>query len=96
MQNNKYSTMRVVLIFLAIVSVVLAVIHVVRLTGENSNIDDAQTDLSGYGTLTPENDSDQILYDDDNTVEMESIPNGAMTSGSDAASGSDVSAADAQ
>lgn len=91
MDNSKYSTMRVVLIFLAIVSVVLGVMRVVKLTGQKQ--EDQQTDLSGYGSQTDDYSSNDIYYDDDSTVEMDSIPNDAMTSGSDV-SGADVSTTD--
>ena len=93
MDNSKYSTMRVVLILLAIVSVVLGVMRVVKLTG--SGQDKPQTDLSGYGTQADSDSSGGIYYEDDDTVEMDSIPNDAMTSGGDV-SGTDVSTADAE
>jgi len=94
MENSKYNTWRIAIIFLAIVSVVLAAIHIVGLAGDSSEGDDVQTDLSGYGDTSSTSNSDGLIYEDDGTVEMDSIPNDAMTSGSDT-SGSDVSTGDA-
>ncbi len=72
--------MRVVLIFLAIVSVVLAVVHIIGLTkGEDA----AQADLSEYGSQPEVSESDGLIFDDDATLEMDSIPNSAMVSGAD-------------
>ncbi len=86
MDKNKYSTIRVAIIFLAIASVVLSVVHILKLSG--SAEETPQADLSQYGTETDYGASDELIYDDDSTVEMESIPNDAVVSGAD------VSAAD--
>ena len=92
MDKSKSSTMRVALIFLAIASVVLGVVQVIRLSG-SSEEDKPQADLSGYGTQTDTENSDGLIFEDDATMEMDSIPNEAMTSGTDV-SGADVSGTD--
>lgn len=91
MDKSKYSTMRVALIFLAIVSVVLAAIHIMGLVG--SEEETPQTDLSGYGTQEDVAGSNDLIITDDGTVEMDSIPNDAMTSGADV-SGTDAGGAE--
>lgn len=90
--SNKYSTTRVVLVLMAILSVVLAVVCVLN---TDKNVEDKpQSDLSDYGNDIPSVDQgDGLVFDDDGTVEMDSIPNDAMTSGGDAAP---ASTADAQ
>lgn len=92
--SNKSSTTRMVIVLMAIVSVVLAVVCILRT--EKTVEEDTQSDLSGYGTEIPSVDQgdDGLIFDDDATVEMDSIPNDAMTSGGDAAE--PASTADAQ
>ncbi len=92
MDGNKNSIIRMVLILMAVASVVLAAVQVVRLSNKEENNDVPQTDLSGYGS---EDDSsmdsgDGVIIEDDGTLEMDSIPNGLLTSGSDAVSGTDA------
>ena len=94
MDKSKYSTMRVAIIFLAIVSIVLAAVHVVGLTKDEGD-DRPQADLSVYGSEPEVSQSDGLIFDDDATMEMDSIPNDAMTSGADVSGADVVSAADA-
>lgn len=101
MDGNKSSVIRMVLILLAVASVVLTAVQVIKLSGKDKQEDAPQADLSGYGTEadTPVSSSSDIIIDDDATVEMDSIPNGVVTSGGDTVvSGADavVSAADAE
>jgi len=90
MDGNKNSVIRMILILLAVASVVLTAFQVIKLTGKEE--DTPQTDLSGYGS---EDDSsiesgDGVIIEDDGTLEMDSIPNGLLTSGSDAVSDADA------
>jgi len=88
--SNKNSTIRVVLILMAILSVVLAVVCALKLE-KNVVEDTPQSDLSDYGSEIPSvEQGDGLIYDDDGTVEMDSIPNGVLTSGADVASGADA------
>lgn len=96
MNENKNSVIRVVLILGAILSIVLAVITFFHLSDGAEEDDAPQADLSGYGESTEPTDySDGLIFEDDSTVEMDSIPNDAITSGGDV-SGTDVSASDAE
>lgn len=91
--SNKNSTTRVVLVLMAILSVVLAVVCVLK---TDKNVEEKpQSDLSDYGNDIPSVDQGDggLIFDDDGTVEMDSIPNDAIPSGSDAAQ---ASSADAQ
>jgi|GEM_PF-1705302 len=87
MDGNKNSIIRMVLILLAIAAVVLTVVQVIRLS--DSGDDQPQADLSGYGSQTDDipsvSQSDGLYFEDDGTMEMDSIPNDALTSGADAA-----------
>lgn len=95
MNEKKNSVIRVALILMAVLSVVLAAVQIVR-SGDEKPEDNPQADLSGYGESTPTDDySGDLVYDDESTLEMDSIPNDAMTSGGDV-SGADVSASDAE
>lgn len=85
---------RVAIILLAIVSVVLAVVFAVNKLGEEKPTE--QADLSGYGISEPTqyggtSGSDDVIYEDDGTTEMDSIPNEAVSGGD--VSGTDVGAA---
>ncbi len=86
--SNKYSTTRVVIVLLAILSVVLAVVCVLK--NSKNTEDKPQSDLSDYGNDIPSVDQGDggLVFDDDGTVEMDSIPNDAIVSGGDAASAS--------
>ena len=91
--SNKNSTTRVVLVLMAILSVVLAVVCVLK---TDKNVEEKpQSDLSDYGNDIPSVDQGDggLVFEDDGTVEMDSIPNDAVPSGGDAAP---ASTADAQ
>jgi len=93
--NNKNSTTRVALVLMAILAVILAVVCILRT--EKTVEEDTQSDLSGYGTEDPSVNQGAagLIFEDDATVEMDSIPNDAMiTSGGDVSE--PASTADAQ
>lgn len=88
MKSNNSGIARIIIIVLAIASLVLAVVHVNSLRSEGGSGQTIQNDISDYGN--EQLGSDDIYYEDDGTLEMDSIPNGVLTSGSD------LSASDAE
>ena len=90
MNQKRNSMTRVILILLAVAAVVLAVIQIVRSNGTETEETTPQADLSGYGELTGgDSTQDDIFYEDDSTLEMDSIPNDALVSGGEV-SGTDM------